>query len=319
MIDDGCTSSVWMTTKLEVSFTNSGSFLLLTSMTTQHNSIGMISGFSALPNTFEAATPLAELANQLSPHEACDIDTQGATKPCKPQVVFVDHQSNTQIIEITIDDDAHIMIEQAESVQMSDDIPDHSPSDFEPHETIDVVEPEQRFAVDPFVYELDGPVPVMPTLPIVEAQELTDRVVARKASGEHHGWRLLPIPYPAEGNRDSASVKNKANSTASEQPQESNKVWTETEVVTESDNSSEDCFYAKPGQVISIDGNQGFDHIDLRSYSIDAATFQPGAILLHSDIDPTELSEGEKTPPPISIRHRGLEFAIFKGEIRVEL
>ena len=71
------------------------------------------------------------------------------------------------------------------------------------------------------------------------------------------------------------------------------------------------------GDVIKVDGNQGFDHIDLRSYSIDDATFQRGSILLHSKIESSE--EGERLPDPITIRYHGVSFAIFKGEVRVEL
>ena len=69
--------------------------------------------------------------------------------------------------------------------------------------------------------------------------------------------------------------------------------------------------------MIAIDGNKGFDHIDLRSYSIEDATFQPGAILLLTEDEPDQTGEGEQSP--ITIRHRGVSFAIFKGEVRVEL
>ena len=91
--------------------------------------------------------------------------------------------------------------------------------------------------------------------------------------------------------------------------------WTETEVVAQSDGEFDgDCFIARPGEVISIDGNQGFDHIDLRSYGIDEASFSPGTILLHGGVDGN--GDAEES---ISIRYRGIRFAIFKGEVRVEL
>ena len=227
-------------------------------------------------------------------------------------------------------------------------------------------EAEARFAFDPFDYESDGPIPVMPTLPIIKAKAMTDRVVAREKRGDHYAWRLLPVPYPAEGNipstqhglseaRPSVDQPESQNSDSvtsevaheftvpvpmesalpSEEPatyshgptvfenlpsqrsKPSIESWTETEVVTAEADVHGDCFFAQAGDVIKVDGNQGFDHIDLRSYSIDDATFQRGSILLHSKIESSE--EGERLPDPITIRYHGVSFAIFKGEVRVEL
>lgn len=176
--------------------------------------------------------------------------------------------------------------------------------------------------MDPFVYEIDGAVPVMPTLPIVETNTKTDDVVARQESGEHYAWKLMPQPYPTEGNipvvpsEEQSTPATETTNCTEPRPEP----WTNTEVVTEDQTDEHgDCFYAQQGDVISIDGNRGFDHIDLRSYSIEDATFQQGAILLHSGFEPTEVGEGEEIPVPITIQHRGVEFAIFKGEVRVEL
>lgn len=216
--------------------------------------------------------------------------------------------------------------------------------------------PGPRFAFDPFAFEIDGPIPAMPTLPIVEAIEMTQNVVSREKAGTHYAWRLKPGPNPETGNtpqvdgtpENQPAQPAKQNGSevqpvkpvelpvvADSQPQATETQtspampyeepaqrsdgsdWSDLEVVSDGNfESLGDSFVVQPGEVIYIDGNQGYDHIDVRSYSIEDATFQPGAILLRSDM----LSvENEETPAPITIRHRGVAFAIFKGEVRVEL
>ena len=357
-------------------------------MTIQENSIGAGAGNPASNNP-----PLSQVTAQMSwssgPRQSGPAD-EVAKQPSKPQVVFVEQQTPTQlvqqIVEIRIPTTQNVAPVQVESVNVeqissepelvSDSEPArplHSipgPADQDELNNLPVVhavrmeESESksvsRFAVDPFDYATDGPIPVMPTLPIVKAKEMTDKVVAREQKGNHYAWRLLPVPYPTEGNIPSTvDDSNKAISVADQSEPAVNgspqspiansaieqiqavqasghgpvvfdelpkmrsvpaaiESWTETEVVAEENDSDHgDCFFAQSGDVIKIDGNQGFDHIDLRSYSIDDATFQPGAILLHSNLDSAD--EGEQQPAPITIRHRGVAFAIFKGEVRVEL
>ncbi len=290
-------------------------------MTNQENSIGTAASFPVKADAQDTMAPsLVDLASQLSPETDGEANGGVANQPRKPQVVFIGPRETrtTQIIEITIDPNAMpqepSIVEESFKDTREESLPRIVPQNLESL----AAESEARFSVDPFVYEIDGPIPVMPTLPIVDAQQITEKVIARQASGEHHAWRLIAEPYPEEGNWITSADEIGPGHEPVEQA--SNNPWTDTEVVAHGDeDSNEDCFYAKPGQVISIDGNQGFDHIDLRSYCIDAATFQPGAILLHSEIDPNEMGEGEQLPLPISIRHRGVEFAIFKGEVRVEL
>ena len=219
------------------------------------------------------------------------------------------------------------------------------PRTFSPSRSEETETQEARFAFDPFALEVDGPIPVMPTLPIVDAIEMTQNVVSRKKAGTHYAWRLKPGPYPDLGNtpeidslteRQAAklSVQNESedhsvsdsapaiDSLQDETEHEDLREWSEMEVVSElvpngDIESLGDSFVVQPGEVISIDGNQGYDHIDLRSYDIEDATFQPGAILLSSEL--LVANEHEETPAPITIRHRGVAFAIFKGEVRVEL
>lgn len=272
-------------------------------MSTQENSIvtnAALAGSGTNP-------PLIEVTSQLSP------DSQPAVAPrpsAKPQVVFVGQKRQTQIIEIQVRPNAEVQPNptREQQVPLAPVVP---PVNVEVPE-----ESERRFAVDPFIYEVDGPIPVMPAIPIVEMTS-TDQVVAREQPGEHYAWRLIRNPHPSDGNASQISdhQSDVVPTTANQTRAEAKEAWTETEVVAENKSCDRgDCFYAQSGDVIAIDGNKGFDHIDLRSYSIDDATFQPGAILLHG----TEAGEGEQ-PEPITIRHRGIDFAVFKGEVRVEL
>ena len=216
---------------------------------------------------------------------------------------------------------------------------------------------EPRFLLDPFDQAVDGPIPVLPSLPIVKAVKMTENVISREQAGMHYAWRLKPGPYPALGNMPqiSSRTSNKVAETVSEidagevaatevgvmevtkvaetdglqsgefaagwapdlenwSPQKES--WTHSEIVAEGDIVQQgDNFYAQPGDVISIDGNKGYDHIDLSSYALEDATFQPGAILLNPRVE----NEDGDPEPPIIIRYRGIGFAIFDGDVRVEL
>jgi hypothetical protein len=292
-------------------------------MTTSENPTG---SFPNLPSqiTPHEANPssLVKLANQLT-SESNNNANVTPYQPKKPEVVFVEQQKPegfSQIIELQID--VKSMAKAEASVAEAAELPFENAQEVARvplvTETENDLETEQtaRFAIDPFLYEIDGTIPVMPTLPIVESDQLTERVIARETSGDHFAWRLVAEPEAIE----EAEATEPSISNPIETQAEPEDVWTETEVVAQDDGDAHgDCFFAQPGQVISIDGNQGFDHIDLRSYSIDDATFQTGAILLHSAIDHAAATEIEQSPSPITIRHRGVEFAVFKGEVRVEL
>ena len=247
-------------------------------------------------------TSLVEIANQLS-------DGQ----PEKPEVVFVGHDDATNDEKVQPRSGSGepeprsgyaypVPIGCTESVESS-------------RETLSLV------TIDPFAQEVGGEIPAMPTLPVISAQELTDQVVARESEGDHHAWRLL-VGQRGSSDRSERQSSDEGDSNVPcsnlDQMPESFELETDS-TGPDCCEAGEDCFYAYPGEVISIDGNQGFDHIDLRSYSIEDATFQPGAIVLHGGTDPTHAAEGEVTAKPITIRHRGVEFAVFSGDVRVEL
>lgn len=291
-------------------------------MSTQENSFTT----GTVPAGTGTNPPLVEVTSQLSPDSTAFTQTVASNPPVKPQVVFVEQKRQTQIIEIHVEPKAADATPDVEPVEPA--IKESAAMSIAPAVAVEPVgieslASEQRFAVDPFVYEIDGPIPVMPTIPIVEPNISTDQVVAREQSGEHFAWRLMPIPHQAEGSSSQSPADetvNVARPSMTRRPQENAEPWTETEVVAENENCDRgDCFYAQSGDVIAIDGNKGFDHIDLRSYSIDDATFQRGAILLHADLQTAEAGEGEESFQPITIRHRGIDFAVFKGEVRVEL
>ena len=212
---------------------------------------------------------------------------------------------------------------------------------------------EPKFLLDPFEQAVDGPIPTLPALPIVKAIEMTEKVVARERKGVRYAWRLMPGPYPDLGNipqiknvpnrdpemlqQESVEMENVESVVAETEAAFSNSFavdgdqqtwtsalenaspqedWQQTEVIAEGDEAAHgDDFYAQPGDVISIDGNQGYDHIDLRSYFLEDATFQPGSILLSPQAD-NEMGEPQ---PPIIIRHRAVDAAIFHGDVRVQL
>ena len=77
---------------------------------------------------------------------------------------------------------------------------------------------------------------------------------------------------------------------------------------SEQDDETPNLFFATPGEVLFIDGCLGYDNIDLRCFTVNQATFQNDMILVEqNDAD------------PISIRHRGIRFAVFSGEVMVDL
>lgn len=300
-------------------------------MSTQENNIDVANGFAGT----DMNPPLVNVMSQLSPDQEAAV-SQPTDSPAKPQVVFVEQQRETKFIEIHVESNTQptasepasaepeLALEpvvQAPVASTAVPVPLARPLSESRLPEVETA----RFAIDPFVHQIDGVIPVMPTLPIIHAKTTTDEVVAREQSGDHYAWRLMPVPYPDEGNIPMFSedeTKQPAGSDSASRAQRVSKpagaeAW--TEVVAENNDSEHgDCFYAQSGDVIAIDGNKGFDHIDLRSYSIDDATFQPGTILLHSAFASEEADDGE-LPQPIAIRHRGVGFAIFSGEVRVEL
>ena len=252
---------------------------------------------------------LAQIANQLAHVEGPESVASDSHQPKRPEVVFIEEQQPVQTVSTT----THIELEIRNSNYEYLNHIEETQSPAEPSSST-------HFTIDPFAHEVNGQVPAMPTLPVIDEQKLTDQVIARQSSGDHHAWRLMaarPEERETKDENDLVESENPENRRG-DQPSSS---WLETEIIaaSKSPNDSEDCFYAQPGQVISVDGNQGFDHIDLRSYSIDDATFQPGTILLHTNTDPTLLAEDESAPQPITIRHRGIEFAVFSGDVSVDL
>ena len=267
---------------------------LLNQMAVQDNS-----NSSESPHAFPQGIPtLVEVTDQIASSES-----SSDSEPQTPQVVFVSNGgSSDQSLEVQQNNPTgpSALTWQSQTQQSAG----------------------SRFLVDPFAHAVDGPIPVMPSLPVVNAIEMTEKVVSREKTGEHYAWRLKPGPYPALGNISQVGPKPDGGGTATNEPSASgaselaNEPSPELEVVAEGDSSDYgDNFYAQAGDVISIDGNQGYDHIDLRSYDIADATFQPGAILLSG----STVDDSDTPADPIIIRHRGIEFAIFRGEERVEL
>lgn len=250
---------------------------------------------------------LAHIANQLATVEGIENSDSAIQQKSRPEVVFVDEQpahsvQNGGQIQLEIQSSQFPYAAQIEVTQTPADLASGT-----------------HFTVDPFAQEVDGQIPAMPILPVIDADRLTEQVIARQSAGDHHAWKLM-ASHPAAA-ADATSIGQESSVPEDSNGTQPNSVLVETEIVAACEQSSgpTDCFYAQPGQVIKVDGNQGFDHIDLRSYSIDDATFQPGAILLHTNTDPTLLAEGENAPLPITIRHRGIEFAVFAGDVRVDL
>ena len=346
---------------------------------------------SHLPKTRGVPT-LVEVTNQIAAHD----EQHGSVKlPPSPQVVFV---TSEPVVEANEVDRPMVVVTQPEvsfaasaepspafeasitseapaDELVTDEAPANHPAEMVDgfHESIVVGDPmtgawrhqwfyaeEPKFLLDPFDQAVDGPIPVLPVLPIVKAIEMTEKVVAREQKGVRYAWRLKPGPYPDLGNM--LQVENGPNQDFEIVPQESAEIanvgsvvtepepeslialealgkslannedqqawssaienatpqedWQQAEVIAEGDeNQYGDDFYAQPGDVISIDGNQGYDHIDLRSYFLEDATFQPGSILLNPQGD----SENGEAQPPIIIRHRGIDSAIFHGDVRVQL
>jgi len=167
----------------------------------------------------------------------------------------------------------------------------------------EIQDPDQQvscFGVDPFAMTVDGEVPSMPAIPTVDA--MTRRILARKSGGGQHAWRLMPT-NPVQGPA----------------PQELPGSPEDRDPAGDLINGNKDCFYAQPGDVVFVDGNLGFDHIDLSVYSIDNATFQPDAIILFVGAEDLAQHDPDLIPKPITIRHRGIGFAIFQGGVIADL
>jgi len=250
---------------------------------------------SGSQQAFPAGIPtLVEVTDQIA---SPNSEVSSASKPQAPQVVFVsDGDSPSQPTENQI---VEIVVQRSTSAASD-------------------LNNEPRFLVDPFDQALDGPIPVMTSLPVLKAIEMTEQVVSRQKTGDHYAWRLKPGPYPDLGNIPQVKSGTSAETGSDSETTETADELSSEEVVAEGDSGHYgDNFYAQAGDVISIDGNQGYDHIDLRSYDISEATFQPGSILLTSNT--VEGDDSDDAEAPIIIRHRGIEFAIFRGEERVEL
>ena len=135
------------------------------------------------------ASSLVQVTNQLSTESKPPVNVTVGRPKIKPQVVFINEQPKRtmRIVEVTIGKEG----EQSVAQEIATDIL-QSRRSFELEANADEAEQtEPRFAIDPFIYEIDGPIPVMPTLPIVEVDSLTERVVAREASGDSYAWRLM--------------------------------------------------------------------------------------------------------------------------------
>jgi hypothetical protein len=244
----------------------------------------------------------------------------------RPEVVFIDGTENLpqQTIVVTLSDSAPVesiqqalngsSVQDASSLEQPAEVDDAEISagdwgrEFHHYREPIQCDPtsDGRLVVDPFTYEDSGEMPTMTSLPVLEAERMTQDTVARQTSGEHHAWTLASELDQATSAESSVAAKGqpeladrKSGSQAADQPL--------------------DCFFAEPGQVIFVDGNLGFDHIDVRSYSIEHATFQPGSIVLHSNLDPSALAEGEQLAAPITIRYQGVKFAVFSDDVTVEL
>ena len=60
-------------------------------------------------------------------------------------------------------------------------------------------------------------------------------------------------------------------------------------------------------QVIEVDGNDGYDFLDLKAFDVANAIFTPGTILLDDGTN------------KFQITHRNLKHAVFAGDFQVEL
>lgn len=79
--------------------------------------------------------------------------------------------------------------------------------------------------------------------------------------------------------------------------------------VAENDELGEDqLFIADVGDVIQIDGKDGYNHIDLACFNIQCASFRPNVI----QIDDQQGSSFE-------VRHRNIEFALFANNVKIDL
>lgn len=261
---------------------------------------------------------LDQIAAQLAELNTEDR-VDGSQQNARPEVVFLDaaELAPQQIIEVTLAEGAPLeSVRQAlanEPEQLDGQPVAELPAEDRYREPFRPASAEESFrCIDPFAYEADGAMPIMTSLPMLDAERMTSEVVARETAGQHHAWTLATAENSPQRNLD-LTLTNRAKSSFVES------AATLDGKVSGAADSVEDCFYAEPGQVIFVDGNQGFDHIDLRSYDINCATFQPEAIVLHASIDPSQVAKADELMEPITIRHRGVEFAIFHGEVRVEL
>ena len=247
----------------------------------------------------QPAIRLDDVASQLT-DQGSGPEAEGADNaPKSPEVVFIESSDpGPETVRTPADTDLNLKQLADLTAQATAD-PSEELQVESYVELRDESEMTSCFGVDPFAMAVDGEAPAMPTIPLVDA--MTREILARKNDDAQHGWRLMPF----EAKQARAGEQFETTATG------------EGEVSLE--NGNKDCFYAKPGDVVFVDGNLGFDHIDLSVYEIDHATFQPDAILLFVDADAIASVDPDVSPKPITIRHRGVGYAIFKGGVRVDL
>ncbi len=267
---------------------------------------------------------LVEVTNQLNAKNFQN-DTAPYSEP--PQVVFVEkNEQCTEISELLATTEAVVASSLEETFALEPIViqPEFGDADSEP---------EVKFLVNPFDHEIDGAIPELPSLPVAKPLGRAETTAIEDGDAPY-AWRLQR-PYPDLGNIPNEETKVRNSVEEAQGKREENAVsqplrkevetvdWVDTEVVAEGDAGQYgDNFYARPGDVITIDGKQGYEHIDLRSYGIEDAQFQPGSILLSSPDagDNGGASDEQHSPePPIIIRHRNVDYAIFRGDVRVEL
>jgi hypothetical protein len=141
--------------------------------------------------------------------------------------------------------------------------------------------PIKPFAVDPFaVGNLDETSVVeMPTIPKLDPISRAEHEKLKRC----HGWTVTTVDQKPIENSDEAAIDG-------------------------NEDEAQNVFYAEPSEVLFIDGAFGFDHIDLRCFDVNQATFQTDTIIVS-----TPDSE------PITIRYSSIKYAVFSGEVIVDL
>lgn len=261
-------------------------------------------------DSIQPATRLDVVASQISGQTGDHITEDG---PKIPEVVIVEPAAAAPTQESSV----RTPVDTDQSLDQLRQLADQAAAETDDEQEVesylqihDSSEFTTCFGVDPFAMSVDGEVPAMPTIPLVDA--MTREILSRQNDGDQHGWRLMPFaPGQQPGSSDASTGENEADSPSGQSGADKNEVDLEK--------GNKDCFFAKPGDVVFVDGNLGFDHIDLSVYEIDHATFQPDAILLFVDAEEMSRIDPNVSVQPITIRHRGVGYAIFKGGVVVDL